>query len=119
MTHRPLSLVLVEDNPGVAKALHAALEQAGHSVRSFADAASVLADISTLTPDAILIDIGLPGMDGYELAAKLRQQANTKSAVLVAVTGFRRRDRVSGDVFDHYFNKPLDVDALLPVLEGR
>ena len=118
MLDRPLSLVLVEDNPSVATALQVALEQAGHSVRSFADAPSVLAGVSSLTPDAILIDIGLPGMDGYELAAKLRQQANTKSAVLVAVTGFRRRDRVAGDVFDHYFNKPLDVDALLAVLEA-
>jgi CheY-like chemotaxis protein len=119
MVHRPLSLVLVEDNPSVARALQAALEQVGHSVRSFADGPSVLAGVSSLTPDAILIDIGLPGMDGYELAATLKRQPNTTSALLVAITGFKRRDRVAGDAFDYYFNKPVDVDALLAVLEGR
>jgi CheY-like chemotaxis protein len=117
-SRRPRSVVIVEDNPSVAMTLQAALEQAGHSVQRFADGPSALDAMTSLHPEALLIDIGLPGMDGYELAAKLRQQANTKGALIVALSGFRRREPVNGDDgFDQYFNKPVDVAALLALLE--
>jgi two-component system CheB/CheR fusion protein len=111
--------VIVEDNPSVAEALQAALEQEGHAVHRFADGPSALAGVSHLAPDALLIDIGLPGMDGYELAAKMKQQTNTKGALFVAISGFRDRDAEDGSSFDRYFNKPVDVPALLAVLDQR
>ena len=115
---RPRSVVIVEDNPSVATALQAALEQAGHSVHVFADGPSALADLSSVAPDAFLIDIGLPGMDGYELAAKLKQQTNTKGVPLIAISGFKRRDQTDAkDNFDQYFNKPVDVPTLLALLD--
>jgi PAS domain S-box-containing protein len=114
------SIVVAEDNPSVAETLQAALELAGHSVSVFSDGPSTLAGVSTLKPDVILIDIGLPGMDGYELAARLKQHGNTKDARLIAVSGFKRREQGrTGDVFAHYFNKPVDVPALLALLDER
>jgi CheY-like chemotaxis protein len=115
---RPRSIAMVEDNPSVALALQAALEQAGHSVQLFTDAPSALAGVSSLKPDVLLIDIGLPGMDGYELAAKLKQQITTQGALFVAISGFKRRELAEGgDLFDQYFNKPVDLVALLAVLD--
>jgi PAS domain S-box-containing protein len=120
-THRPRSIVIVEDNPSVAAALQAALEQAGHTVSAFASGPSALAGVSTLKPDAVVIDIGLPGMDGYELLTKLRQLENTRNALCVAVSGLRPRERTGqdGDEFDQYFSKPVDVPALLTLLDQR
>src|SRR5262249_44603266 len=69
------------------------------------------------TPDALLIDIGLPGMDGYELATVLRQRDNARDALCIAVSGFKRRPIGEGDPFDRYFNKPIDVPALLALLD--
>jgi CheY-like chemotaxis protein len=96
-----------------------ALKQAGHRVNMFPDGLSALAGISELKPDAVLLDIGLPGMDGYELATKLKAQPRTKNALFIAISGFKRRKRAASadDDFDHYFTKPVDVGALLALLE--
>src|SRR5262249_36316195 len=117
---RTRSIVVVEDNPSVGEALQTALELEGHSVHLFPDGPSVLAAVSTLKPDVMLIDIGLPGMDGYELAAKLKQHSATKDALLLAVSGFRRREHPeAGDPFARYFSKPVDVSTLLALLDER
>jgi CheY-like chemotaxis protein len=115
----PHCIVIVEDNPSVAAALAEAIEQAGHTVHVFGDGPSVLAGVSGLKPDVFLIDIGLPGMDGYELATKLKEFENTKDALRVAVSGLRRRERVrqDGDEFHHYFNKPVDLPRLLALFD--
>jgi PAS domain S-box-containing protein len=113
---RARSIVVIEDNPSVGATLQAALEQAGHSVRLFADGPSTLAGVATLRPDVLLIDIGLPGMDGYQLAAKLKQHANTKDAHQIAVSGFERRAD-DGGTFNHYLRKPPDLAELLAVLD--
>jgi CheY-like chemotaxis protein len=115
---RARSIVVVEDNPSVGEALEAALELAGHSVHVFPDGLTTMAGVSTLKPDVLLIDIGLPGMDGYELAARLKQYPTTKDALFVAVSGFRRREPVQAhDAFAYYFSKPIDVPALLALLD--
>ncbi|HET9831110.1 MAG TPA: PAS domain S-box protein [Vicinamibacterales bacterium] len=113
---RPRSVVVVEDNPNVSAALQVALELAGHSVHVFADGPSTLAAVSTLKPDVLLIDIGLPGMDGYKLAAKLKEHPNTKDALSIAVSGFKQRDDVGAE-FAHYLSKPIDVPVLLALLD--
>jgi PAS domain S-box-containing protein len=119
VSRRARDIVIVEDNPSVATTLQVALEQAGHSVQLFADGPSTLAAVSRLRADALLIDIGLPGMDGYELAAKLKQQSNTKDALRIAVSGFKQRERSgqTSDAFDCYLNKPVDIGALLALLD--
>jgi PAS domain S-box-containing protein len=113
---RSRSIVIVEDNPSVGTTLRAALEQAGHSVQLFTDGPSTLAGVSELKPDVLLIDIGLPGMDGYELAAKLKQESNTKDAHCIAISAFKRRDD-DGKSFQHYLRKPVDLSELLSVFD--
>jgi len=113
---RPRSIVVVEDNPSVGAALQVALELAGHSVLLFTDGPSTLAAVSTLKPDVLLIDVGLPGMDGYALAARLKEHPNTKDALCIAVSGFKQRDDVSA-AFAHYLSKPIDVPVLLALLD--
>jgi PAS domain S-box-containing protein len=114
---RARSVVIVEDNPSVGAALKAALEQAGHSVHLFTDGASALAATSSLTPDVFLIDIRLPGMDGYDVAAALKRQSRTKDALRLAVSGFKQRKHALSGTFDRYFKKPVDVPALLALLD--
>jgi CheY-like chemotaxis protein/two-component sensor histidine kinase len=111
------SIVLVEDNPDVASAIVIALEQAGYRVTIFADALSALAGISDCKPDAILLDIGLPDMDGYELAAELRKKHDLRHVPFIAISGFKRRETAEGvDDFDHYFTKPVRLATLLNLL---
>jgi CheY-like chemotaxis protein/anti-sigma regulatory factor (Ser/Thr protein kinase) len=115
-SRRTRSIVIVEDNPSVGATLQAALELAGHTVHLYTDGPSTLAGVSTFKPDVVLIDIGLPGMDGYELADKLKQQANTKDAHCIAVSGFKRRDD-DRSAFTQYLSKPVDVPVLLALLD--
>ncbi len=72
-------------------------------------------------PEAILLDIGLPGMDGYQVARRLRDEANGQGAVIIAISGYgqdddRRRSREAG--FDHHLVKPIDPDKLLTLPSG-
>ena len=114
---RSRSIVLVEDNSDVAGTIVVALKQAGYRVTLFADAFSALAGLSDLQPHAILLDIGLPGMDGYELAAKLRKERNCRDSRFIAISGFKRRQTAEADDdFDHYFTKPVNLSSLLNVL---
>jgi PAS domain S-box-containing protein len=111
------SIVLVEDNSDVARTLLIALEKAGYRVTLYADAYSALAGLSDLKPHAILLDIGLPGVDGYALAAKLKEKPHLQNTLFIGLSGFKRREAANfSDDFDHYFNKPVDLPALLAVL---
>jgi len=113
---RSRSIVVVEDNPSVGATLQAALELAGHSVHLFTDGPSALSGVAKLKTDVLLIDIGLPGMDGYDLATKLKQIGNAKGALCIAVSGFKPRDDAA-DVFDHYLSKPVEMPALLALFD--
>ncbi len=117
---RELAIVLVEDNPDVARTLAIALEQAGHKVSHFADGPSALSGLSDLKPDAALIDIGLPGMDGYDLAAELRKRPNLRRTVFIAVSGFKQRMEPAKlrNFFDLYLVKPVNLLDLLTFLDG-
>ena len=110
-------IVMVEDNSDVAGTIVIALERAGYQVRLFPDAFSALTELSDLKPHAILLDIGLPGMDGYQLAAKLREKPHLRHTLLIGVSGFKRRAAESGDDFHHYLNKPVDLSALFTILD--
>ena len=111
------SVAIVEDNPSVAIAMKIALEQAGHHVHVFPDGPCAIRGLAELMPDAVLLDVGLPGMDGYELAVELKKRTTTRAALLIAISGFKRREQLTGDDFDHYFTKPVDVRSLLALLD--
>jgi CheY-like chemotaxis protein len=119
---RLLRVLLVDDNQDAASTLASLLEAAGHHVAAMHDPASVLRDAARLAPDVFILDIGLPGMDGYALARRLRQMAAGAGALFVALTGYgqagdRALSRQAG--FDHHLVKPVDPAQLLELLERR
>jgi len=114
----PLRVLVVDDNVDAADALRFVLEHAGHRVRLAHDGPSAIAAAAAETPELVLLDIGLPGMDGYMVAARLRE-AGHQRAVLVAITGYGqeedlRRSRAAG--FDHHLVKPVDGARLRKLL---
>jgi signal transduction histidine kinase len=113
-------VLLVDDNPDAAKLLHAVLTQIGHDVRSALDAPSALRLVQTFTPDIAFLDIGLPVMDGYELARQLRRMPRFAATPLVAVTGYVQDDdrlRAFASGFDEHLAKPLQLDRVLECIE--
>ena len=108
-------ILVVEDNLDAAESLATLIELMGHEVRSVHDGASALETAAAFRPDVVLLDIGLPDIDGYEVAPRLRQQPGLERIALAALTGWgqeedRLRARTAG--FDHHFVKPIDVDGL-------
>jgi signal transduction histidine kinase len=114
-----LRLLVVDDNDDAGQMLGLFLEAAGYEVRVVQSARAALECARTDPPDACLLDIGLPDMDGNALARQLRLMPQMASATLVAITGYGQeadRARTAAAGFDHHFVKPVDMDALLAVL---
>jgi PAS domain S-box-containing protein len=108
-------VLVVEDNLDAAETLQDLLEMVGHQVEVAYSGPSGVEAAQRFQPDVILCDIGLPGMDGYEVAAALRQDPATAAIRLIAVTGYgeeeaRRRSREAG--FEQHVVKPVDPEAL-------
>jgi len=116
----PLRKVLiVDDNTDAADALCALLGDSGYSCETAFDGPSGLEAVTRSDPDVVLLDIGLPHMDGYEVARRIRRLPGGARKLIVAVTGYgqeqdRRRSIEAG--FDAHLTKPVDVDQLLMVL---
>jgi CheY-like chemotaxis protein len=120
---RPLDAVLrvliVDDNEDAATALELLLEEAGHSVRAAHTGPAGLAAALEFLPDVMLLDIGLPELDGFEVAKRIRQQAALHNIVLVAMTGYgleKERQRSQEAGFDHHLVKPVDFGTLEQIL---
>jgi CheY-like chemotaxis protein len=116
-----LSIMVVDDNVDAAETLGLLLEATGHRVIIEHDPLGALERARTAAPQVCLLDIGLPGMDGYELARRLRAQPATRHALLVAITGYgqdsdRRLAAEAG--FDRHLVKPIDLDTLRDALAG-
>ena len=116
---RALHIMVVDDNKDAAFMLAMLLEASGHKVLVEHGALRALERAITEAPDVILLDIGLPEMDGNELAQRLRAQAETARSVLIAVTGYgqesdRRTTLASG--FNHHLVKPVDTRKLAAIL---
>jgi signal transduction histidine kinase/CheY-like chemotaxis protein len=114
-------VLVVDDNRDAAELLHEMLTQLGHEVRTAADAPEALQLIQTFAPDIAFIDVGLPVMDGYELARQLRRVSNFAVTPLVAITGYaqdddRRRALASG--FSEHLSKPLAPDRVCECIES-
>ena len=116
-----MSIMVVDDNVDAAETLALLLEASGHRVSVEHDPQRALERSRTDAPQVCLLDIGLPGMDGYELARRLRAQPATAHALLVAITGYgqdsdRRLAAEAG--FDRHLVKPIDFDTLQDALAG-
>ncbi|HLX27540.1 MAG TPA: PAS domain S-box protein [Casimicrobiaceae bacterium] len=112
-------IVIVDDNRDASESLATLLRLGGHHVSLAFEASTGLGLIETLRPDVALLDIGLPGMNGCEIARRLR--ASGCNVLLAAITGFgapedRERSREAG--FDHHFVKPVDPQALERLIES-
>ena len=114
-----LRLLVVDDNDDAGHMLGLYLDSMGHQVSVQRDAQAALEAAGTHTYDACLLDIGLPDMDGNELARRLRKLPRTAGSTLIAITGYGQeadRARTAQAGFDHHFVKPVDMQALLAVL---
>jgi CheY-like chemotaxis protein len=112
---RPLRILLVEDNADAAQTLGALLRLDGHEVQIEHSGPAGLAAARRLRPDVVFCDIGLPGMDGYELARALRADPGLGRPLLVAVTGYATeadQQRTAQAGFDHHFAKPVELARL-------
>ncbi len=115
-------VLVVDDNIDSASSLSELLELWGHDVRTCHDGTSALVMAREWQPNFILLDIGLPGMDGYEVARQLRLDEKTNGAVLVALTGYgaeedRRRAQSAG--FNEHLTKPVDLGRLGLILQQK
>jgi PAS domain S-box-containing protein len=118
---RPLRVLVVDDNVDAAATLGMLLEACGYLVDVEHDSHRALERARQRRPDVALLDIGLPDMDGNELARRLRADAQTGAVVLVAVTGYgQEQDRRAAFEagFDHHLVKPVDMDELATLLAG-
>jgi signal transduction histidine kinase/CheY-like chemotaxis protein len=116
---RQLRVLVVDDSVDSAESMAIILEMSGHDVRKAHNGPDALSAASEYRPDIVLMDIGMPGMRGHEVAQKMRETAATRDVVLIAMTGYgrqvdREQSRAAG--FDHHLVKPLDFDKLNEVL---
>jgi CheY-like chemotaxis protein len=114
-------LLVVDDNKDAAESMSMLLEMWGHEVAYAYDGPSALETAEQWQPEAVFLDIGLPGMDGYEVAERLRELPQAKDAVLIAITGYgqeddRQRSRRAG--IDHHLVKPVAPDALRCLIDS-
>lgn len=112
-------ILVVDDNPDVAQSLAVLLDVLGHRVETVNDGRSVLAAIERFRPDVVFLDIGLPDMDGYEVAARIRSTYPDRPLRVVALTGYGQeevRRRIQSSGFDAHLLKPASVETLETLL---
>jgi PAS domain S-box-containing protein len=119
--HLRCRVLVVDDNQDSADSLAMLLRIMGHEVRTANDGLEAVATTTTFQPDVVILDIGLPKLNGYEVAKRIREQPRGAAVVLVALTGWgqeehRRQSKDAG--FDHHFTKPVDVEVLEKVLSA-
>ncbi|HEX2223414.1 MAG TPA: ATP-binding protein [Thermoanaerobaculia bacterium] len=118
----PLKILVVDDNRDSAESLALLMGMTGHEVRTAYDGQFALVEARAFEPDVVVLDIGLPGMDGYQVAHHLRQEPGGERRMLLALTGYgqeedRRRSLAAG--FDHHLVKPIDLERFKELLESR
>jgi DNA-binding response OmpR family regulator len=121
VTEDSFSVLVVDDNVDAAELLAELLDMNGYEVAVAHDCAEALSQLEAFRPRLVLLDIGLPGVDGYGVAERIRQRLGESSPVFAALTGFgqeedRARSRAAG--FLQHFVKPLDIDDLLAFVQS-
>lgn len=115
----PTRILVVDDDPAVRQMLTEYLSAHGYEVREAASGAAMRAELERAAPAVVLLDIGLPGMDGFEVAAALRREPGRKSMRVISMSGLSRE----GDVLralesgvDQHLSKPVEMRFLLSLL---
>jgi CheY-like chemotaxis protein len=117
----PRRVLIVDDNEDAANSMAMILELSGHQTASVYTAADALRKAADFKPQVVLLDIGLPGMDGYEVAQKMRELPGLRDILLIAVTGYGRSDdrlRARDAGFDDHLTKPVEFAVLERTLAG-
>ena len=116
-------MLVVDDNVDSAESTAAFLRLEGHEVKAVHDGLQALASLKVFDPHVVVLDIGLPGLDGFAVARRLRSRGDTSHALLIAVTGYGQREdrqRASDAGFDYFFVKPADPREIHGAIErGR
>jgi CheY-like chemotaxis protein len=118
---RALKVLVVDDNFDVAQTVGWMLETIGHDYRLVHEGKLAVQTAQEYRPDAILLDIGMPGMDGYEVCRALREQTLFDDTVIIAQTGWGQTQARAGAGqagFDHHLVKPVNMDRLEQLLAG-
>lgn len=117
-----LRVLVVDDSADAAQSLADILELSGHEVATAGDADECLDVIGVFCPDVCILDIGLPGMNGYDLARRLRSSDSTRSLRLIALTGYAQysdREKAIAAGFDEHLAKPASFESLMAALESK
>ena len=119
VSHVASRVVIIDDNQDAAHTMSMLVEQLGGSARMAHDAVSGLAAVQQFEPDIVFLDIGMPGIDGYETCRRIRRQPTKRHIVIVAVTGWGQsqdKQRALDAGFDAHLTKPVDPTAFARVL---
>jgi two-component system CheB/CheR fusion protein len=122
-TIRPgLRVLVVEDNVDTARTMSLLLQQLGCATQEVHEGPPVVEAAKSFKPDAILLDVGLPGLDGYQIARLIRQTSELSQVRLIAVTGYGQqqdRERSINAGFDYHLVKPVQFDSLIATLAAK
>lgn len=116
---RALRILIADDNPDEVLTLTALLRYEGHDVRGVYSGGAAVGEARSFEPDVYILDIGMPGMSGYDLARTLRLRYGGRP-VLIAITAWQTvPDQLAAKIagFDHHFGKPFEPQALLNLLK--
>jgi CheY-like chemotaxis protein len=112
-------VLVVDDNETCAKVMMWGLEALGHTAKMATDGQTAIALATSFIPDAVLLDIGLPGMNGYEICQAMRKEPSLSHTLFIAQTGWSQREhkeRSKEAGFDYHLVKPIDIETLQYVL---
>jgi CheY-like chemotaxis protein len=115
----PERILVVDDNRDAADSLATLIRSFGHEVRAVYDGNQALEETTTFEPDMALVDIGMPGLDGYETVAQLSQRRGNEHLIVVAVTAWSRDEdkrQAYDSGFDLHVTKPMSVEKLKELL---
>jgi signal transduction histidine kinase/ActR/RegA family two-component response regulator len=114
-------VLVVDDNRDAANSLGSLLRILGATVYVVHDGPSALREFAAIRPDIVLLDIGMPGMDGHEVIRRIKQMPASKGVTMVALTGWGQtndRQRTRAEGFDHHLTKPLDIQELHALVQS-
>jgi CheY-like chemotaxis protein len=115
-------VLVVDDHPDMAESMAALLNLLGHDVRTATDGPAALDIGDTFAPEVVVLDLGMPGMDGCETARAMRKTPWGKACLLIALSGWgtdTRGTQTQDAGFDHHLVKPVDIDVLQAAIRDR
>ena len=120
--HQPVQVLVVDDNRDAADTLQSLFQLEGYAAKVAYGGAQALAAVDIAWPQLVVMDLGMPDMDGYEAARQIRQRAQGRDVLLIALTGWGQgeaRARTEQAGFDHHLTKPVDFDAIAALLRAH